>query len=136
MPAVVKPYLIDFNKIGEPQLGYISVNEFPNLPFVPQRLFWTYHTPEEITRGRHAHHKTEQILIAAAGRIVVTTETLDNEILVFELSKPTQGLVVPANCWHTMQYSHNSVQLSIASTLYNESDYIRSYEEFKSLCKK
>lgn len=130
---MTKPYLIEFNKIGEPQLGYISVSEFHNLPFTPQRLFWTYYTPEEIVRGRHAHHQLQQILIAVAGRIVVTTETLDREIMVFELNKPTVGLLVPTYCWHTMQYTHNSVQLSLASTDYNESDYIRSYEQFKAL---
>jgi hypothetical protein len=32
-----------------------------------------------------------------------------------------------------MQYSHNSVQMCIANMAYEESDYIRDYEEFKKL---
>ena len=32
------PYLIDFPKIGEPALGYISVAEKANLPFIPKEF--------------------------------------------------------------------------------------------------
>ena len=60
-----KPYLIDFPKIGEPSLGYISVAEKNNLPFIPKRVYWTYFTPENIERGGHAHIELQQVLIAS-----------------------------------------------------------------------
>lgn len=129
-----KPYLIEFPKVGDSALGYISIAEHHKiLPFDVKRTFWTFYTPESIVRGRHAHFKTEQILIAMAGRIIVNTEMPDGEILTYNLEKPNIGLYVPPHCWHTMQYSHSSVQLVFASTSYDESDYIRSYDKFKEV---
>ena len=128
------PYLINFPKLGDPSVGYISVTENAKLvPFIVQRIFWTYYTPESIVRGRHAHHHTEQILIAAAGRITVTTELADGTIDIFRLEDPNIGLYVPPHAWHTMQYSHSAVQLVLASAPYDEKDYIRKYQDFKQI---
>ena len=128
------PYLIQFLKLGTPEIGYISVTEQQQLlPFETKRIFWTYYTPESIVRGRHAHHATEQVLVAAAGRITVTTELVDGTIQTFRLEDPNVGLYVPPHAWHTMQYSHSAVQLVLASAPYNEADYIRNYDEFKRI---
>lgn len=127
------PYLIDFKKLGTSEIGYISVFENNDLvPFKVERVFWTYYTPEDVVRGRHAHYKTEQILIAVAGRIIVNIEMPDGSKEIFTLDKPNVGLYVPPHCWHTMQYSHSSAQLVLASTIYDEKDYIRKYEDFKN----
>ncbi len=127
-----KPYLIEFPKVGDSSLGYISIAEFEKtLPFEVKRTFWTYYTPESIVRGRHAHHVTEQVLVAVAGRIIVNTEMWDGEIMTFVLEKPNQGVYIPPTAWHTMQYSHSAVQLAFASTTYTPEDYIRDFDEFK-----
>ena len=126
------PHLINFPKLGAPEIGYISVTEQKQLiPFDIKRIFWTYYTPESIVRGRHAHHATEQVLIATAGRITVTTELADGTIQTFRLEDPHVGLYVPPHAWHTMQYSHSAVQLVLASHDYDEADYIRVYEAFR-----
>ncbi|MFD2718412.1 sugar 3,4-ketoisomerase [Hymenobacter monticola] len=131
---MTEPYLIQFPKLGAPEIGYISVTEQQKLvPFEVQRIFWTYYTPESIVRGRHAHHSTQQVLIAVAGRIIVTTELADGRLESFRLEDPNMGLYVPPNAWHTMQYSHSAVQLVFASAPYHEADYIRSYEDFKRI---
>ena len=127
-----KPYLIEFPKLGASDIGYISVAEnSKHIPFNIERVFWTYYTPESIVRGRHAHHKTEQVLIAVTGRIIVTTELPDGEIQTFVLENPNIGLYVPPQAWHTMQYSHTAIQMVLASTTYNEADYIRDYDTFR-----
>jgi dTDP-4-dehydrorhamnose 3,5-epimerase-like enzyme len=128
-----EPYLIDFAKLGDSSIGYISVGQNDKLPFEIKRLFWTYFTPESIVRGRHAHHSTQQILIAVTGRIVVTTEDATGTIQTFVLDNPNHGLYVPPNVWHTMQYSHTAIQVVMASTLYDEKDYIRNYDDFKKI---
>ena len=130
-----EPRLIQFPKLGDPGIGYISVAEpLPagTLPFAVKRIFWTYHTPESIVRGRHAHHHTELVLLAVAGHIVVTTEQAGGDIQTFRLEHPHEGLYVPANTWHTMQYSHTAVQLVLASHPYEEADYIRDYQDFRA----
>lgn len=129
----LKPYIIEFPKIGNSQLGYISVAENDNLPFEVKRIYWTYYTPESVERGGHAHYELEQILVAAAGKIIVNIETLDGIIDEFILEKPHFGLYVPKNSWRTMKYTHNAIQMCFASNIYDEKDYIRDYAEFKKI---
>jgi hypothetical protein len=129
-----KPHIIEFNRVGESGQGFISIAEGPHkTTFDIKRVFWTYHTPESIVRGRHAHHETEMILVAVAGRIIVNTEMPNGDLEVFTLDRPNVGVFIPKKCWHTMQYSHNAVQLVMASTNYSEQDYVRNYEDFRPL---
>ena len=131
-----KPYLINFPKIGESSLGYISLTEKENLPFVPKRIYWTYFTPEDVVRGNHSHYELEQILIAVAGKVTVNITTIEGVDHEYILDSPDKGLFIPKMCWRVLKYSNNAVQMCIASLEYSESDYIRSYEEFKKLIKK
>lgn len=126
--------MLDFETIGASSQGYIAVSEFEkHLSFVPKRLFWTYFTPHDIVRGGHAHHETEMVLVAVNGKIELKTESINGEKECFVLDNPAKGVFIPKMCWHTMQYSHNAVQLVIASTIFNEEDYIRSYELFQKM---
>ena len=128
-----KPFLIEFPKIGEASLGYISVAEKMNLPISVKRFYWTYFTPEDVKRGGHAHIELEQILIAVAGKIEISIELLNGNIFEFNLDKPNVGVYIPKKCWRNMKYSHNAVQICIASIEYDENDYIRNYKEFLAL---
>lgn len=127
------PHLIDFPRIGQSDIGYISVLEITKepIPFEVKRIFWTYHTPDSIVRGRHAHYHTEEVLVAVSGRIIVTTETGDGQVDTFVVEAPHQGVYIPPNVWKTFQYTHTAVQLVFASTFFEESDYIRDYEAFR-----
>lgn len=125
------PQIIQFNSIGSVEWGYLSVaEELKNIPFEIKRVFWAYFTPDSITRGGHAHYKTEMLLIAVSGKIVVETEMLNGVKDVFILDRPNTGVFLPKMCWHTMKYSHNAAQLVIASSFFDESDYIRNYNKF------
>lgn len=130
-----QPYIINFPKIGSSDLGYISVAEKENLPFEVKRIYWTYFTPESVNRGGHAHYQLEQILVAVAGKIIVTIEVPGEKSNQFILDTPYCGIYVPKFCWHVMQYSHNAVQMCIANKVYEEIDYIRDYNVFKNLNK-
>jgi dTDP-4-dehydrorhamnose 3,5-epimerase-like enzyme len=126
------PYLIELKSIGSPDIGYISIAEpIQTIPFEIKRIFWSYYTPQMITRGRHAHHNLQQVLVAVSGKIVVTNENPAGDTTVHVLENPNVGLYIPPMHWHVMQFSHNAVMLSIASTDYDEQDYIRDYNEFK-----
>ena len=124
------PFIIEFPKIGQSSLGYISIAEKDNLPFIPKRIYWTYYTPEEVERGGHSHYDLYQILVAVSGRIEITTELLNGDKQTFLLDKPNIGLLIPKMCWRTMKYTHNAVQMCIASNEYDEKDYIRDYNIF------
>ena len=128
-----KPCLIEFPKIGNSTLGYISIAENDTLPFEVKRIYWTYYTPESVERGGHAHYKLQQVLVAVAGKIIIGVELLNGEKMEFILDNPNIGLYIPKATWRTMKYTHNAVQMCIASIVYEESDYIRDYEEFKKI---
>jgi hypothetical protein len=133
MSKKTEPYLIELKSIGATDIGYLTVVEnSSSIPFDIKRVFWSYYTPQMITRGRHAHYKLEQILVAVAGKVIVTNESVTGETSVHILESPDVGLYIPPMYWHVMQFSHNAVMMSLASMTYDESDYIREYDQFKS----
>lgn len=126
------PHIITFEKIGSSYEGYISVASISNqISFSAERIFWTYATPSGISRGRHAHYQTEMILIAMNKSITIKCEDVQGNCTTFKLEHPNQGLFVPKLCWHEMFYDEGAVQLAIASTPYDENDYIRNYKDFQ-----
>lgn len=47
------------------------------------------------------------------------------------LDKPTEGLLVEADTWREMyDFTPDAVLMVLASDYYDESDYIRDYDEF------
>ncbi len=129
-----EPHLISFNKIGSPNLGYISVAEnFENIPFKIERVYWTYYTPQDVTRGGHAHLQLEQVIIAVSGTITFIIEDLKGSKTEFILDSPEKGLYIPQKIWRDIKFSHNAVLLCLASEKYTEEDYIRDYEIFSTL---
>lgn len=128
------PQIIELDKIGNPNLGYITVAEnSKKIPFEIKRVYWTYYTPNEIKRGGHAHKKLNQVIFAVAGTIIFTTENLNGNRETFTLDAPHKGLYIPEKIWRDIQFSHNAVLLCIASETFQEDDYIRDYKEFKKL---
>ena len=135
-PLMPVPHLIDFSKVGKPELGYLTIAQNSSLPFRIERVYWTYYTPDEVLRGHHAHHALEQIIFAASGQIEFELEGLDGIKQLFSLTRPNVGLYVPRHYWRTIRFSHNAVLLCLASHEYDETDYIRDYAEFELLKRK
>lgn len=47
------------------------------------------------------------------------------------VSQPNKGLLIPPMVWHEMHdFSNDCILLVIANDYYDESDYIRDYENF------
>ena len=127
-----KPRIINFEQIGTPTLGYISVAEIShNIPFEIKRVYWTYYIPHHLTRGNHSHRALEQVIISVSGVIHFEFENNKGEVFEFVLDNPSKGVYVPPGYWRRMKFSHNAVLLCMASELYDEGDYIRDYEVFK-----
>ncbi len=125
------PQLITFNSIGSPELGYISVAEVSkNIPFEIKRVYWTYYTPQNVTRGFHAHKELQQLIFAVSGNISFYTEDRNGNKLEFNLSNPHLGLYIPPFVWREIKFSHNAVLLCLASMEFSEDDYIRNYNQF------
>lgn len=134
--SIASPKKIVLNKHGAPSIGYLTATTTLEIPFRVRRVFWTYFTPERITRGRHAHKKTTIVIFALTGKISIVTETLSGVKKTFILDKPNVGLLIPPMVWHVQRYSHTAIQLAVASDLYSEKEYIRDYKKFTSLRKR
>lgn len=127
------PHLINIGKIGTPELGYVSIAEFPDtIPFDIKRVYWTYFTPNNVLRGHHAHKKLHQMICAVNGSIKFKLEYLDGTTYEFLLDNPEKCLYIPPGYWREIQFSHSAVLLCLASEKYEEEDYIRDYDEFKA----
>ncbi|MBQ3395618.1 MAG: WxcM-like domain-containing protein [Synergistaceae bacterium] len=120
-----------FQPHGDERGQLISLEEFNDIPFRIKRVYFMYDTIEGVVRGNHAHKTLEQILVCIHGSCKIR---LDNgtESKVIPLEKPYEGLYVPGNMWREMfDFSPDAVLVVFASEIYNESDYIRNYDEFK-----
>lgn len=127
------PTLFEFGKIGKLDLGYITVAENSELPFPVKRVYWTYYTPDSVIRGYHAHLRLNQLIFAVSGEINFRLESIDGREYRFVLNRPYLGLYIPPGDWREIKLSHNAVLLCLASLEYDETDYIRDYEDFRSL---
>lgn len=127
------PHIINFDKIGSSQLGYISIAETEkNVPFDIKRVYWTYYTPQDVVRGGHAHKDLEQVIFAVSGTITFNTEDHSGKKETFVLDHPSKGLYLPKLVWRDIHFTHNAVLLCLASEHYTEDDYFRDFDEFKS----
>ena len=125
------PFLIEFPKLGSPELGYISLAQNSGLPFEVKRVYWTYDIPDAVTRGHHAHKELQQLIFATSGQIEFTLEGTNGRIETFQLISPNVGLYIPRHYWRTIKFSPNAVLMCLASEEYDEADYIREYDDFK-----
>lgn len=125
--------IINFETFGSKEEGFLTVaQQYQEVPFNIRRIFWVVDTPTQVSRGGHAHIDTEMILIALRGSIKITTLDCSGEEQTFDLQQSNQGLYLPKMIWHEMTYSPDAVQLVLASSDYQESDYIRNYSTFQS----
>lgn len=102
------------------------------IPFAIQRVFYLYDIPGGESRGAHAHKECHQFLIAASGSFEVLLDDGKTKRII-QLNRPYVGLHIVPGIWASeINFSSGSICLVFASHLYNEADYLRSYEDFLS----
>ena len=111
--------------------GNITVVENgATLPFNVKRVYYIYDVPGGENRGAHAHKELNQLIVAVNGSFSVTLD--DGKCKrTFFLNRPYQGLYVRCGIWREIyDFSSGAVCMVLASDIYKQEDYIRSYEEF------
>lgn len=116
--------------------GNITVVENQGIvPFEINRVYYLYDVPGGEERGGHAHKALYQLIIAASGSFDVVLDDGKTKQTV-TLNRPYQGLLIVPGIWRELvNFSSGSNCLVLASEHYNESDYIREYDEFLKIKK-
>ena len=126
-------YFIEFAEHGDERGNLVVVEGEKDIPFSIQRVFYIYGSDPDIVRGQHANRNSEFVLINVAGRSKVKVmDGLGNEV-VFSLNRPRTGVYIPTMVWKEMyDFSPDAVLLCLASEHYDETEYIRDFDEFEA----
>ena len=99
-----------------------------DVPFEIKRVFYMHHVITD--RGGHAHADTDQVVIAAAGRFKMDLSDGTNT-QTYVLDDPTRGVYTPRMVFIRLyDFSPGAICLVLASTHYDISKSIRSWEDY------
>ena len=127
------PRLIELSEIRHESGKITVVEEGAHSPFAVKRVYYLHGLSAESERGSHAHHGLRQLMIAIAGqfRVHLTGPTFEKTVV---LDNPNTALFIPPLTWRDLdQFTPGAICLVLASEVYDESDYIRDYDEFLML---
>ena len=102
-----------------------------DFPFPIKRVYFTHGEKIGAHRGFHAHKTLKQVLFCPHGRINIILDD-GNERAEVMLDCPAKGLFLENSLiWREIIWlKDKSVLCVLASDYYDESDYIRDYDEF------
>lgn len=127
--------LIDLPKILDQRGNLSFIEEEKHIPFKIKRTYWIYDVPGGQTRGGHAFKQQQELIIALSGSFDILVDDGKSKQII-SLNRSYYGLYMPAGFWRQMQnFSTNSLALVLSSTSFDESDYIRDYQDFLNLRK-
>jgi dTDP-4-dehydrorhamnose 3,5-epimerase-like enzyme len=90
---------------------------------------FTIITNNSCTRGFHAHKECNQLLVVLKGTCYITCDDSFTRN-TYLLNNPNQGLLIPSLIWAEQEYAADTIMMVLTDQLYDETDYIRNYNEF------
>jgi hypothetical protein len=119
---------VDLHSSVDPRGSLTAIEGGQTIPFSIQRVYFMHGLTSD--RGGHAHRDTQQLLIAAAGSCT-TTLSDGREERRYECNNPGRGLyIAPMLFIRLSRFSADAVVLVLASTRYDRSRSIRSWDEY------
>ncbi len=129
-PSVYDCSIIHLSQITSRAGNITPVTNDQNIPFAVRRVFYIYDIPGGQQRGAHSHMECHQFLISASGSFEVDLMDGTSSRTVL-LNRPYYGLHIPPGIWAAEKgFSSGAVCLVLTSHPYDESDYIRDYDQF------
>lgn len=121
---------IEVPNLGDHRGNLVVAEANKNIPFNIQRLYYIFGARPDVPRGFHAHKQLQQIAFCIQGNCKMLMDNGKEKQEVI-LSEANHGLKIPPMIWHEMHgFSKDCILLVLASDHYDESDYIRNYEDF------
>jgi len=128
--------VIQFPRILDDRGNLSFIEQLNHVPFRIARTYWIYDVPGGESRGSHAYKELQECIIALSGSFDVFLDDGTAQKIV-TLNRAHNGLYIPSMIWRRMQnFSTNSVAFVLASLPYSPDDYVRNYEEYRSLVSK
>jgi len=122
--------IIELPKITDPRGNLSFIEGGQHIPFDIKRVYYLYDVPGGSDRGSHAHKNLQQFIVAMSGSFDVVLDD-GHEKRRFHLNRSYYGLYVCPMMWRDLDnFSSGAVCMVLASTRYDESDYIRDYDQF------
>ena len=121
---------ICFKSLGDERGSLVALEGNKSVPFDIKRVYYIFGTKEGVSRGFHAHRNLKQVAVCVTGscRFVLDNGKQREEVV---LDKSTIGLVIDDLTWREMyDFSSDCVLMVLANEHYDESDYIRDYQDF------
>ncbi len=121
---------IDLPKIADARGNLTFVEGVTHVPFNIQRVYYLYDVPRGSERGAHAHRGLHQFMICMSGSFDLILDD-GREKKSFNMNRPYYGVYICPMIWRRLEnFSSGSVCVVLASEKYEESDYIRDYDQF------
>lgn len=127
--------IINFASLGDERGSLASLEKNHNVPFDIKRVYYIWDTKKGVSRGFHAHKKLMQVAVVLKGscRFLLDNGTEKESVL---LNDPLKGLLINSFVWREMHdFSDDCILMVLADEIYDETDYVRDYKEFKNLVK-
>ena len=122
--------IISLPKITDPRGNLTFVEGERHVPLDIKRVYYLYDVPGGAERGGHGHKELQQLIVAMSGSFDVLVDD-GRERARYHLNRSYYGLYIPPMCWREIEdFSSGSVCLVLASEHYDESDYLRNYDDF------
>jgi dTDP-4-dehydrorhamnose 3,5-epimerase-like enzyme len=117
-------------RIAARQGSITSVEGGTTIPFRIARAYYLYDVPGGESRGGHAHRSLSQLLVCVMGAFDVTLDDGRKRTTV-HLDRAYKGLLITPMIWRELDnFSSGGICLVLASEVYDERDYIRTYPQF------
>lgn len=128
--------IIPLQTHGDERGSLIALEQGCNIPFEIKRVYYMFKTKEGVRRGFHAHRRLKQVAIAVRGSCRFVLDD-GNEKIEILLDNPGQGLIIESFMWREMyDFSEDCVLMVLADQFYDETDYVRDYDDFCRIVKK
>lgn len=122
--------VLELPRIHMRQGNITPVHNGREIPFDVARIFYLYDVPGGESRGGHAHRELQQFIVSVMGAFDVILDDATTRTRV-TLNRAYQGLYIPPMIWaEVVGFSSGAVSLVMASMPYEESDYLRDYDDY------
>jgi dTDP-4-dehydrorhamnose 3,5-epimerase-like enzyme len=121
---------VELKPLGDDRGSLVAIEANSSVPFDIKRVYYIFGTQQGVSRGFHAHKNLKQLAVCVTGscRFVLDNGKTRESIV---LDSSTTGLLIEDLTWREMHdFTPDCVLMVLADKHYDETDYIRDYQEF------